>query len=147
MTFMYIGKDFTPPDAQGKITGQARYAEDFRKEGMVFARLLTSPVPSGMVRNIDASEALRMDGVVGILTADDLPAAQRPGVPALTNELTYVGQPILALVAISEQIAENALERIKLDIERRPFVVDPLVSLTAGGPRRLSRRQRDGTDG
>ena len=134
MTFMYIGKDFTPPDAQGKITGQARYAEDFRKEGMVFARLLTSPVPSGMVRNIDASEALRMDGVVGILTADDLPAAQRPGVPALTNELTYVGQPILALVAISEQIAENALERIKLDIERRPFVVDPLVSLTAGGP-------------
>ena len=102
MTFMYIGKDFTPPDAMGKITGQARYAEDFRKEGMVFARLLTSPVPSGIVRNIDATEALRMDGVVGILTADDLPAAPRPGVPALSNELTYVGQPILALVAISE---------------------------------------------
>ena len=39
MTYMHIGKDFTPPDAEGKITGQARYSEDFRKEGMVFARL------------------------------------------------------------------------------------------------------------
>lgn len=134
MTYMHIGKDFTPPDAEGKITGAARYSEDFRRDGMVFARLLTSPVPSGMVRNIDASEALRMDGVVGIITADDLPAASRPGVPALSNELTFVGQPILAIAAISEQIAENALERIRLDIERRPFVVDPLTSLTEGGP-------------
>ncbi len=134
MSYMHIGKDFTPPCAQGKITGAARYAEDFKREGMVFARLLTSPVPSGMVRDIDVSEALRMDGVVGILTAEDLPAAPRPGVPALSNELTYVGQPILAIAAISEQIAENALERIRMNIERRPFVVDPLDSLVEGGP-------------
>jgi len=134
MTYMHIGKDFTPPDAEGKITGEARYAEDFRKEGMVFARLLTSPVPSGRVRNIDASEALRMDGVVGIITADDLPASSVPSNPSLTNEPTYVGQPILAIAAISERIAENALDRIKLDIERRPFVTDPLDSLREGGP-------------
>lgn len=134
MTYMHIGKDFTPPDAEGKITGAARYAEDHRKEGMVFARLLTSPVPGGMVRNIDATEALRMDGVLGILTADDLPEASRPGNPALSNELTYVGQPILAIAAISEQIAEDALGLIRLDIERRPFVVDPLDSLIEGGP-------------
>ena len=134
MTYMHIGKDFTPPDAEGKITGAARYAEDHRKEGMVFARLLTSPVPGGMVRNIDATEAVRMDGVLGILTADDLPEAPRPGNPALSNELTYVGQPILAIAAISEQIAEDALGLIRLDIERRPFVVDPLDSLIEGGP-------------
>ena len=134
MTYMHIGKDFTPPDAEGKITGQARYSEDFRKEGMVFARLLTSPVPSGRVRNIDVSEALRMDGVIGILTADDLPPVERPAVAALSNELVYVGQPILAVAAINEQIAENALERIRMEIERRPFVVDPLDSLVEGGP-------------
>ncbi|MDP1932321.1 MAG: xanthine dehydrogenase family protein molybdopterin-binding subunit [Gammaproteobacteria bacterium] len=134
MTYMHIGKDFTPPDAEGKVTGAARYSEDFRRDGLVFARLLTSPVPSGMVRNIDATEALRMDGVLGILTADDLPETPRPGNPALSNELTYVGQPILAIAAISEQIAEDALGRIRLDIERRAFVVDPLDSLVEGGP-------------
>ena len=40
-----IGKNFTPPDLRGKVTGQAKYAEDFRAEGMVFCRLLTSPMP------------------------------------------------------------------------------------------------------
>ena len=65
----YIGQDFVPPDVEGKVTGDAKYVEDFRKEGMVFARLLTSPMASGRIINIDASEALRMDGVLGIITA------------------------------------------------------------------------------
>jgi xanthine dehydrogenase molybdenum-binding subunit len=62
----HIGFDFIPPDVPGKVTGEIKYAEDYKKEGMVFARLLTSPMPSGRVVSIDASEALRMDGVVGI---------------------------------------------------------------------------------
>jgi len=57
MTYMHIGKDFTPPDIEGKVTGAARYAEDFRRDGLVFARLLTSPIPAGRVVSIDASEA------------------------------------------------------------------------------------------
>ena len=73
MTFMHIGKDFVPPDVEDKVTGDAKYVEDFAPEGKVYARLLTSPLPSGRVVSIDASEALRMDGVLGILTADDLP--------------------------------------------------------------------------
>ena len=73
MTYMHIGKDFTPPDIEGKVTGAARYAEDFRRDGLVFARLLTSPIPAGRVVSIDASEALAMPGVLGIFTADDLP--------------------------------------------------------------------------
>ena len=63
----HIGKDFTPPCVPGKVTGEIKYAEDYKAEGMVFARLLTSPMPSGRVVNIDASAALRMDGVIGIL--------------------------------------------------------------------------------
>ena len=45
-----IGKDFTPPDIRGKVTGSAKYAEDFRMDGMVFCRLLTSPMPHARVR-------------------------------------------------------------------------------------------------
>ncbi|MEX2469904.1 MAG: xanthine dehydrogenase family protein molybdopterin-binding subunit [Pseudohongiellaceae bacterium] len=135
MTFTHIGNDYTPPDVEGKVTGAARYVEDFRREGMVYARLLTSPMPSGRVRSIDASEALRMDGVLGIITADDLPPSEAPAEPMLASEdVTYVGQPILALAAISDEIAENALERVRVEFEYRPFVTDPLESLTEGGP-------------
>jgi xanthine dehydrogenase molybdenum-binding subunit len=68
MAHKHLGVDFTPHDVVAKITGEAKYAEDFRAEGMVFARLLSSPYPHARVRNIDASEALKMPGVVGILT-------------------------------------------------------------------------------
>ena len=95
-----------PPCVPGKVTGEIKYAEDYKAEGMVFARLLTSPMPSGRVVNIDASEALRMDGVIGVFTADDLPPVAPPANPALASDyITYVGQPILAVAATSEEIA------------------------------------------
>ena len=106
---MHIGIDFTPPDVHGKVTGEIKYAEDYKREGMLFARLLTSPLPSGSVVSIDASEALRMDGVMGIFTADDLPPVAPPGNPALASQyVSFVGQPILAVAAINEEIAETA---------------------------------------
>lgn len=130
----HIGKDFTPPDVAGKVTGEIKYAEDYKREGMVFARLLTSPMPSGRVVSIDTSEALRMDGVIGVFTADDLPPVPPPGNPALASEyVTYVGQPILAVAAITEEIAESAIDKIRIDFERRDFVVDPIESLSPGG--------------
>tara|TARA_B100001250_G_scaffold239369_1_gene205684 strand:+ start:1014 stop:3449 length:2436 start_codon:yes stop_codon:yes gene_type:complete len=135
MTFMHIGKDFIPPDVEGKVTGDAKYVEDFAPEGMVYARLLTSPVASGRVLGIDASEALRMDGVLGVLTADDLPPSSAPDDPVLaSDDVTYIGQPIAAIAAISDSIAENAIDRIKIEFERRNFVTDPLESLIEGGP-------------
>ena len=95
MTYMHIGKDFVPPDVEGKVTGEAKYVEDFRREGLVFARLLTSPMPSGRILSIDATAALRMDGVLGIITADDLPPSTPPENPMLARDyVTYVGQPI-----------------------------------------------------
>lgn len=135
MTFMHIGKDFTPPDVEGKVTGDAKYVEDFFREGMVYARLYTSPMPSGRVVNIDASEALRMDGVLGIITADDLPRSSAPADPMLASEdVTYVGQPILAIAALSDDIAEEAISKVRVEFEYRPFVTDPLESLVEGGP-------------
>lgn len=135
MTYKHIGKNFTPPDVEAKVTGTARYAEDFRKEGMVFARLLTSPLPAGRIVSIDTSEAEAMEGVVGILTTADLPQPPPPANPSLASEvITYIGQPILAVAAVTEEIAENAIEKIRIEFERRPFVVDPLDTLIEGGP-------------
>ncbi len=134
MAYKHIGKNFTPPDVRAKVTGKAKYSEDFRAEGMLFIKLLASPMPHAIVRNLDTSEALKMDGVIDVMTADDVPNIPEPQMPILTNHPKYVGDPILAVAAISEEIASNALEKIKIEYESRPFVIDPLVSLFPGGP-------------
>jgi xanthine dehydrogenase molybdenum-binding subunit len=131
--FKHIGKDFIPHDVVAKVTGTAKYAEDFRAEGMVFCRLLTSPIPHARVKNIDAAEALKMEGVLGMITADDIPKPPPANAPSLTMEPMYVGEPILAVAALSEQAAEDAIERIKIDYEPLPFTFDPLDSLFPGG--------------
>ena len=134
MSYRHIGKDFLPPDVIGKVTGKARYAEDFRVDGMVFARLYVSPMPHARVTRIDASRALALEGVLGILTADDIPDAAPPNARILSSEPCYVGEPILAVAAVSEKLAEDALALIQVDLEPLPFVVDPLDSLCPSGP-------------
>ena len=133
MAYNLLGKNFIPPDIRGKVTGQAKYSEDFRRDGMVFCRLMLSPMPHARVRNIDASKALAMDGVLGVLTADEVPQFPGPGDPILTNEPMFIGQPILAVAAIDETTAQNAIDAIVLDLEELPFTVDPLESLFPGG--------------
>ncbi|MBL4819609.1 MAG: molybdopterin-dependent oxidoreductase [Gammaproteobacteria bacterium] len=137
MAYMHIGKDFVPQDVPGKVTGKIKYAEDYARDGMVYARLLTSPIPHGRVVDIDPSEALAMDGVFGILTADDVYPDGEPegtGLKVLTNLPTLVGEPILAVAAIDEKTAETAISKIAVTFERLPFVLDPLESLVEGGP-------------
>lgn len=134
MSYNLIGKDFTPPDVLAKVTGKAKYSEDFRVEGMVFCRLLTSPMPHARVRNIDASAALAMPGVIAVLTADEVPDQGAPNRSILTNEPKYVGEPILAVAAESDELCMDAIDAIRLDLQPLDFTVDPLQSLYPGGP-------------
>ena len=71
-----IGQDYTTPDLVAKVTGRAKYAEDYRADGMLFTKLLLSPMPHCRVRRIDARAALATSGVKAVLTADDLPPAR-----------------------------------------------------------------------
>jgi xanthine dehydrogenase molybdenum-binding subunit len=145
--YKLIGKNYQTPDLYAKVTGQAKYAEDFRAEGMLFCKLLLSPMPHARVKHIDANAALAMPGVKAILTAHDLPApadtltdngtvikASKWGERGLTNEAVYQGEPILAVAAVDELTAAEAIEKIKIDFELLPFVIDPLDTLRPGGP-------------
>src|SRR5580700_1000077 len=142
-----VGKNYPTPDLLAKVTGKSKYAEDYRADGMLFARLLLSPLPHARVKRIDASAALAMPGVKVILTADELapPAdsltdngtvirANKLGEQGLTKEPVYQGEPILAVAAVDEQTAVEAIEKIYVDYERLPFVVDPLETLRPGSP-------------
>jgi xanthine dehydrogenase molybdenum-binding subunit len=146
--YKYIGKDYTTPDLVAKVTGRAKYAEDYRAEGMLFCKLLLSPMPHARVRGVDASRALAMPGVKAILRASELPVPPAPPAPAnqpasgpplppelaLTDEPVYQGEPILAVAAVDETTAAAAIEQIDVDFEPLPFVVDPLDSLRPNGP-------------
>ena len=143
--YKYIGHNYTTPDLIAKVTGKAKYAEDYRAEGMLFTKLLLSPMPHARVTRLDTSRALAMPGVKAILTADDLPApassmsdngaviqANPFNERALTNEPLYRGEPILAVAAIDELTAAEAIERIQIDFEPLPFNVDPIETLRPG---------------
>src|ERR1700687_2733332 len=145
--YKLVGKDYTTPDLYAKVTGKAKYAEDFRAEGMLFCKLLLSPLPHGRVKHLDLSKALAMPGVRATLTQDDLPApadsvtdlgavikANKQGEKALTMEPLYQGDPILAVAAVDELTAAEAIEAIDIEFEHLPFVVDPLDTLRPGGP-------------
>ncbi|MDX6577427.1 MAG: xanthine dehydrogenase molybdenum-binding subunit [Blastocatellia bacterium] len=145
--YKLIGKNYVTADLHAKVTGLAKYAEDFRAEGMLFCKLLLSPLPHARVRHIDASAALAMPGVKAILTADDLPApadsvtdngtvikASKWGERGLTMEPVYQGEPVLAVAAVDELTAADAIEKIQIDFEPLPFVIDPLETLRPGGP-------------
>src|SRR6516162_4526854 len=141
-----VGVNYTTPDLVAKVTGKAKYAEDYRVEGMLFATLLVSPHPHARVKRLDTSAALAMPGAKAILTADDMPGAaggatigesvqaSAQAQRGLTKEPVYQGEPILAVAAIDEKTAAEAIEAIVIEFEPLPFVVDPIESLRPDGP-------------
>jgi CO/xanthine dehydrogenase Mo-binding subunit len=145
--YKLIGKNYQTADMLAKVTGKAKYAEDFRAEGMLFCRLVLSPVPHARIKSVHTADALAIPGVKAVLTADDIPApadsmddngriikASKWGERALTNEPMYQGEPIIAVAAVDELTCAEAIEKIKIDFEELPFVIDPLDSLRPGGP-------------
>ena len=136
-----VGQNYTTPELRAKVTGRSKYAEDFRAEGMLFAKLLLSPFPHARVRSIDTSAALAMPGVRAILTADDVPGpkdqvsdagalirANPRSEKALTNEPLYQGEPVLAVAAVDELTAAEAIERLKIKWEiGRAHVLTPVT--------------------
>ena len=103
-TTRLVGENYVTPDLLAKVTGRAKYAEDFRVDGMLFAKLLLSPFPHARVLSVDTGAAEAMPGVRGILRAGELPApadtvtdlgetirANPMGERALTDEPVYAG--------------------------------------------------------
>ncbi len=145
-THRLVGQNYVTPDLVAKVTGRAKYAEDYTADGMLWTKLLLSPMPHARVTRLDTSKALAMPGVKAILTVDDLPpvvagANLGEGIIAstfsergLTNEPLYEGEPILAVAAVDETTAANAIEAIEIEFEPLPFVTDPLEAMRPGSP-------------
>lgn len=138
MAFKHIGKNFTPPDLVAKVTGSAKFAGDFRADGMASIKILGSPMPHAKVKSIDLSKAEAMPGVLATLVPGDVKQPGTAGMAILSSEPAYVGQPIVAIAAETEQLASDALAAIEVDLEPLPFCIDPLESLKPNGPNALT---------
>src|SRR5579872_5268279 len=104
MAIKLVGQDYATPDLVAKVTGRARYAEDYKVDGLLHARLLTSPLPHARARRIDTSKAEALPGVKAILLPTEIPSpadlvtdlgavikADPRGERALTAEPVYQG--------------------------------------------------------
>ena len=141
--FEVIGKKVERVDAFERLTGEAKYASDVFLPGMLHVKILRSPHAHARIRKIDASKAETLSGVRAILTPGDTPEfaihkRETPPffqMPVLASTARYVGDELLAIAAIDEETAENALELIKVDYEILPFVLDAEEALKQTAPK------------
>ncbi|AXT29210.1 xanthine dehydrogenase molybdopterin binding subunit (plasmid) [Ruegeria sp. AD91A] len=124
------------------VTGQADYTDDIAlPEGALHAYLGVSDVAHAKIVNIDFTDVLATPGVIGVLTADDVPGANDISPTHLNDEpvfptdaIQFHGQPLFAVVAESRDIARRAAERAKVDFETLPHALDPIAAKKAGYP-------------
>ncbi len=107
-----IGKSISRIDGPVKSSGRAKYTYDMNPQGRLIARLCTCPYPHAKIKSIDTSAAKRMPGVKAILTV------QEAG-----TEIQWAGDEIVAVAAVDEQIAEDAVRAIKIEYEQLPHLV------------------------
>ena len=122
-----IGKSVPRQDGRAKVTGATHFTVDVNLRGMLYGRILRSPLPHARVRAIDVSAAARHPGVRAVLLI------ARPE-DAASAILRYVGAPVAAIAAVSMAAAEEALCLIRVDYESRPFVVDMEKAREPGAP-------------
>jgi len=132
----HVGKAIIRPDAVAKAIGGAKYTDDLQFEGMLYARVLRAGIPSGILRTLDVSAAVQLEGVRAVLTAADLKHARLHGVyskdwPILVGideRVRYVGDAIAIVAAETQAIADEAISLIKMVIEPRLVVSNPMLA-------------------
>ena len=136
-----VGQPVPRIDAYDKVTGRAAYVGDLEIPGMVHGLILRSPWPHARVLSIDASEAERLPGVLGVLTRDHLGGIDpyfgsvvrdRPIVAM--DKVRYQGEPVAAVAARDLATAQEALELIRIEYEELPLVSDTEEALVPGSP-------------
>ncbi len=140
-------------DAIARVTGQAKYTNDLKLPGMLYARVLRSPHPHARLLHIDTSEASRLPGVQAVITHENVQVVWGAGavaggrqysdaIKAITRQRRYifnnpvrcVGDAVAAVAATDRHIAEQALALIKVEYEPLPFVLEPEAALAAEAP-------------
>ncbi len=135
-----VGQRATRPDGRLHGLGQTKYIDDFTFPHMLHAKILRSEYPHARIVSIDTSEAEKMPGVMATLTGAEIPensfGPTYQDQPVLAYPIVrHRGDGVAAVAATSEQLALDALEKIKVEYEPLPAVFDPLEALKDDSPK------------
>ena len=147
---MGVGSSMNRVDAWEKVTGQAKYTADLMPQNLYTAKVVHSTIGNGWVKSFDLEDALKVSGVIKIVTCFDVPDIQfpTPGHPwsvekahqdikdrkLLNRRVRMYGDDIAAVIAEDEIAARRAADKIKVEYEEYPVILDPEASMKEGAP-------------
>ena len=134
-----VGKSVVRVDAVEKVTGSAKYVDDLAfGRDLLYGKIVHSPIAHGLIKTIDASRALALPGVKAVVTGQDNPT--RLGLYLKDryifayDRVRYVGESVAGVVAMSEEIAEQAAALVNVEYEPLPAVFDPYEATKPEAP-------------
>ena len=146
MTQTYIGAPIRRGEDIRFLTGKATFIDDVKLPGMLYAAVLRSPHAHARIKSVDVSEALKLTGVVSVLTFADLPAGVKPiplrmyqldgldrflQYPLARGKVAYVGEPVALVAAVDRYVAEDGADLIQVEYE--PLEVVPNIEAALRG--------------
>ncbi|MBI3065403.1 MAG: xanthine dehydrogenase family protein molybdopterin-binding subunit [Deltaproteobacteria bacterium] len=132
-----VGNPTPRVEGELKVSGAAKYAVDVTLPGMLWGKLLRSPIASGKIKRIDASKALALRGVHAVVSGEDctgLKIGRRLyDMPILADgEVRFIGEKVAVVAADTELIAEEAVGLIEVDYEETEPILDPVETMKPG---------------
>src|SRR5258707_5997454 len=137
MAFKSINKAVPRIEGADKVSGKMRYAADIPFPAALSAKILRTSLPHARILGVDTSKAAKLLGVRAIITGADVAGVmvglRMKDMPLLaTDRVRYVGEPVAAVAADTDEIAEEALNLIDVQYQELPFVTDPLEAIRPG---------------
>lgn len=142
-----IGSSIKRFDAIDKVTGKAKYPQDFSLPGQLFMKCVFSMIPHAIIREIDTREAEKIPGVIAILTAKDVPCNEYgvmvndqpvlcgPGsTRKYADRVLYQGDQVALIIAEDERSAKKAEKLIDIQYEHLPVLTDPEIAVQPDAP-------------
>ncbi len=136
-----VGRPVPPQEAVDKVTGRARFTDDYTFPGMLVGRTLRAKYPHARILSIDTSRAAALPGVAAVLTHRDVPGDNIHGLvysdwPVLAaDKVRYMGDAVAIVAAETEDIAQQALDLIAVEYEPLPVVGDPISAHAPDAPK------------
>lgn len=141
MSRKILGKGFPRLDAVEKVTGSAQYTVDLKMSGMLYGKILRSPVPHAKIKSIDTSKAEALQGVHAVITAKDVPLNKfaffqwtADKTILCSDKVRYVGDEVAAVCAVDKNTAEEAVELIEVEYETLPAVYNSEEAMKPDAP-------------
>lgn len=139
MAYKNVGRAVPRIEGADKVTGNLKYAADLPFAGTLAAKMLRSPFPHARILKVDATKALALRGVRAVISGADVGPVyvglRMKDMPLLAiDKVRFVGEPVAAVAADSDEIAEAALDLIEVQYEQLPYVTDPVEATRPGAP-------------